>query len=114
MSLTIVPTEVLGIKHKQFLAKQKAKCLKDPEAFVNQRDAILELITNKVVDDLYVTLQALLGTGLVSGLDPAYQPKGCCYPPQEINDRIIEVVGLLAEGLNKIRYSMPSSISKLY
>jgi hypothetical protein len=102
MSLTIVPTQVLGIKYQGFLNSQKAICLKNPDAYVTQRNAILESLTNTVIDAMYVRIQALLTTGEMKDLDKPFQPKNPSYPPQKINDVILNVVGQLAEGLNQI------------
>ena len=102
MSLTIVPTEVLGIKYQQFLNKQKATCLKDPQTYVNQRDAILVVLTNNVIDGMYKNIQLLLSTGALPGLGAEHIQKGCNFPPQKVNDVIMNVVGQLAEGLNQI------------
>ncbi len=102
MSLTIVPTEVLGIKYQQFLNKQKAVCLKTPDVYVEQREKILVALTNSVIDKLYTDIKALLSTGAMTGLDQTFHPKNCNYPPQKINDVIMNIVGQLAEGLNHV------------
>jgi hypothetical protein len=103
MSLIIQPTHVLGIKYQGFLNRQKATCLKDPESYVNQRDYLLEIITNNIIDALYTNLQLLLTTGKhPSILKAEYVPNNPQYPPQKINDVIMDVVGQLAEGLNQI------------
>ena len=89
--------EVLGFKYQRFISAQKAMAISDPKTYYSQRDKldsqIKEDIATKIYEDLFEVLTK--GASFMTNKDVQ-------YPPQKINDVVLDLVASLAEELADI------------
>ena len=89
--------EVLGFKYQRFISAQKAIAISDPKTYYAERDKldsqIKEDIATRIYEDLYVVLTN--GASFMTN-------KEVHYPPQKINDVVLDLVASLAEELSDI------------
>ena len=89
--------EVLGFKYQRFISAQKAMAISDPKTYYTQRDKldsqIKEDIATKIYEDLFEVLTK--GASFMTNKDVQ-------YPPQKINDVVLDLVASLAEELADI------------
>ena len=88
--------EVLGFKYQSFIGKQKALAISNPDKYYKERNLldseIKEGIATKIYDDLYVVLTKGSSVSAFTSGEPQ-------YPPQKINDLVLDLVASLAEEL---------------
>ena len=91
--------EVLGFKYQSFIGKQKSLAISNPDKYYKERNAldqeIKEDLATKIYDDLFIVLTKGSQTNKFSSGEPM-------YPPQKINDLVLDLVASLAEELSDI------------
>ena len=89
--------EVLGFKYQRFISAQKSMAISDPKQCYKERDALDQEIKEDVAKLIYEKLFTVLTKGSSSMTNKEVQ-----YPPQKINDVVLDLVASLAEELADI------------
>ena len=89
--------EVLGFKYQRFISAQKALAISDPKTYYTQRDELDAEIKEGIATTIYDTLFVVLTKGASFMTN-----KEVAYPPQKINDVVLDLVASLAEELADI------------
>ena len=95
--------EVLGFKYQSFIGKQKALAISNPDKYYKERNALDSDIKEGIATLIYDQLFIVLTSGLASASGTAVISNAPVnYPPQKINDLVLDLVASLAEELADI------------
>ena len=88
--------EVLGFKYQSFIGKQKALAISNPDKYYKERDLLDSEIKEGIATTIYTDLYTVLTKGSQKNAFSSGTPM---YPPQKINDLVLDLVASLAEEL---------------
>ena len=104
--------EVLGFKYQSFISKQKALAISNPEKYYKERDQLDLEIKQGIATSIYDKLFHLLNAG--TGITNAMSSGSPCYPPQKINDLVLDLVASLAGELaDVVNIVFPDDFQKI-
>ena len=96
-------SDVLGFNYRNWISKQKAKAISKPQQYFEDRDKLMNAIKNSCITSTYDTLFDVLNEGTVNGGGTTYNMDGHPkFPPQKINDILINICTSLAEDLEEV------------
>jgi len=108
--------DVLGFNYRNFISKQKGLAISKPDAYYKERNDTMDAVKVICVEETYKALFSLLTKGEYKSGTTAVQisNKPVSYPPQKINDLLIEICSTLADSLEEVvELVFPSDFEKI-
>jgi len=107
--------DVLGFNYRSFISSQKAIAISDPKTYYQQRNDLMQDLKVTIIEKMYENLFNVLTIGKPpAGGKSSQLATKPCYPPQKINDLLINLCSDLAENLEEVvELVFPSDFEKI-